>query len=192
MNIQEYTKNVSKTESDYAAAGLFFSSSHIAHDNSVLRRNLRLLHAAIGMSTESSELLAIRDSQNLKEELGDFLWYCGILGGIFILSERDIVNATYDGKTIQEIAEIALDSTKKAVFYGFNDRFSEESYIATMRQMAINGFVAVAFSAMDNGWTLSEIMESNIAKLKARYPNKFSAESAHSRNIDAELRVVGQ
>lgn len=56
---------------------------------SISEQKQRLLHGAIGLSTESGELLdALKkaiyygrelDIQNLKEELGDIFWYLAIL-----------------------------------------------------------------------------------------------------------------
>lgn len=93
----------------------------------------RLLHAGIGMVTESAEFIdAIKkhvfygkplDKVNLKEELGDLLWYI----------------------------EIAMDAL---------------------------------------GTTAEELQRTNIAKLKARYPNKFSLENAENRDLATERAIL--
>ena len=38
----------------------------------------------------------------------------------------------------------------------------------------------------------SEIMSSNIAKLKARYPNKFTQEDALNRDLNVERNILEQ
>ena len=80
MDSKEYIANAKKTES-------------VNYDEIISRlsspRMVRCLHAAMGLSTESGELLdAIKkhvyygaqlDTTNLFEELGDIFWYMAIL-----------------------------------------------------------------------------------------------------------------
>jgi NTP pyrophosphatase (non-canonical NTP hydrolase) len=94
---------------------------------------MRLIHASLGMQTESAEFSdTIKkhifygkplDVTNLKEEIGDMLWYVAI----------------------------ALDSL---------------------------------------GSSFEEVMETNIKKLKARYGEKFSEESAITRNLIVERAIL--
>ena len=93
----------------------------------------RILHAIVGIATESGELmeavhnkLSVQtplDNVNLQEEVGDLNWYEAIL-----------------------IDELGAD------------------------------------------W--DEIRERNIAKLKARYPDKFSSESAINRDVKVERKIL--
>lgn len=90
---------------------------------------IRLLHAGIGMATESGEFLdALKkhlyygkplDLTNLREEIGDLLWY-----------------------------------------------------------------MAIALDELDTDF--DEVMETNINKLRIRYPDKFKASNALERDLDAE------
>jgi NTP pyrophosphatase (non-canonical NTP hydrolase) len=41
-----------------------------------------------------------------------------------------------------------------------------------------------------HGWDLREILDTNIAKLEARYPEKFTEEQAINRNLNAERQVL--
>ncbi len=95
--------------------------------------NLDSLHALIGISTESGELLdafkkhifygkAI-DQANIKEEIGDLMWYVALL-----------CNA--------------------------------------------------------NGFDFYKILETNIEKLKARYPEGFKKEQATDRNLAKEREIL--
>lgn len=43
-----------------------------------------------------------------------------------------------------------------------------------------------------NGWDLEEILETNIAKLQTRYPEKFTEFNATNRNLDKERQVLEQ
>jgi NTP pyrophosphatase (non-canonical NTP hydrolase) len=123
MTTKDYMRGVLRTEAiDYEAI------RHRLSDN----RTLRLLHAVIGIATESGELLtALKahifygkplDIVNLKEELGDKEWY-----------------------------------------------------------------TALAIDALLSDY--EEIMTTNNAKLRKRYPNKFTEEAALNRDIPAELSV---
>jgi NTP pyrophosphatase (non-canonical NTP hydrolase) len=80
VNNEEYIINVLKTESnDY---------EKIKH-RIATRRLVRLLHGAMGLSTEANELLdALKktifygkelDEVNIKEEIGDCLWYIALV-----------------------------------------------------------------------------------------------------------------
>jgi NTP pyrophosphatase (non-canonical NTP hydrolase) len=41
-----------------------------------------------------------------------------------------------------------------------------------------------------NGWDLREILDTNIAKLEARYPEKFTEEQAINRDLDNERQIL--
>lgn len=41
-----------------------------------------------------------------------------------------------------------------------------------------------------NGFDLEDILATNIAKLKARYPEKFTAENAINRDTDTERQIL--
>jgi NTP pyrophosphatase (non-canonical NTP hydrolase) len=96
---------------------------------------VRLLHAAMGLCTEAGEFMDMLkkhilygkplDETNLKEELGDKLWY----------------------------AALALDELKT---------------------------------------TFDAVMETNIKKLRARYPNKFTEKDAMVRNLEKEREILEQ
>ncbi len=93
----------------------------------------QLLHAAIGLATESGEILDVFkksifygkdiDVTNLKEEIGDIFWYVS---------------------RMCEVLDISFE----------------------------------------------EVMRTNIAKLKARYGEKFSEEKAVTRNLEAERAIL--
>lgn len=126
LNTQDYVVNALKTESvDFEKIGERLQD----------QTTIRILHAAMGVSTESNELLDTLkkhifygkplDIVNLGEEAGDLFWYLAILA----------------------------------------DAIGQDSF--------------------------NRIMETNIAKLKARYGAKFSEDAAINRNLDAELKILG-
>lgn len=94
--------------------------------------NIRLLHAGMGMSTEAGEFIDMLkkyfegeglDLVNLKEEVGDSMWYAGVA--------MDVLQTTFN-----------------------------------------------------------EILTTNIAKLRKRYPDKFTEEAAINRDTKAEREIL--
>lgn len=117
-------------------------TSYVAHDSAYPHGNYctkqsnlpwNILHGGIGICTEAGELLdAMKkclfygkdlDLVNLKEELGDLLWYVAVI----------------------------------------------------MRQV---------------GFTFEEVFDVNIAKLRARYPEKFTEYDALNRDLEKEREVL--
>lgn len=92
-----------------------------------------LLHASMGLVTEAGEFQDMLkkhlyygrelDTVNLREEIGDLLWYC-----------------------------------------------------------------AIALNALDTDF--QAVMQTNIDKLKARYPEKFTEEKAENRDLDKERKIL--
>lgn len=124
MDTKEYVQNALVTESDNFEA---------ISQRMGTPENIRLLHAAIGLATESGEIQdqlkkAIfygkpLDKVNLAEELGDVFWYMAIMSDAL-------------------------------------------------------------------GVSFAEIMDKNIAKLKARYGAKFTENAALNRDIPAERKIL--
>lgn len=122
--MKNYIEKAIKTESKD-----FDKISNRLQDKSMIR----LLHAGMGLATESAEFLdALKkaiyygkelDKVNLAEEMGDILWYCAT--------------------TLDEL-----------------------------------------------GVSFEEVMEKNIAKLEARYPEKFTEEKAENRDLKTERDIL--
>jgi NTP pyrophosphatase (non-canonical NTP hydrolase) len=110
-----------------------FTPLFIAGGDQHALRVSQLMHAAMGMVTESGEFIdALKkltiygkpiDKTNLVEEIGDCMWY-----------------------------------------------------------------VALACRALDV--SLEDVMDRNIAKLRKRYPEKFTQEAALNRDLDAERKAL--
>lgn len=163
----------------------------------------RLRHACIGLSTESAELLHHVNAQNLIEELGDLCWYCAITfdacgkapdhpdqtqyyrrGGSILGIERTI-NAI-----IRESGD-ALDSMKKVEFYGrvLNEGMKHSIWTNCERVIGLVDRAARIVTGVANTVTLAHVLDLNIAKLKVRYPEQFTQESALRRDLAAEAKV---
>jgi NTP pyrophosphatase (non-canonical NTP hydrolase) len=92
--------------------------------------NIRLLHGAIGICTESGELMdALKkgiyygkpiDLINIKEEVSDIFWYCGI-----------ILDAL--GVTMDEVLTINIDKLKARYPEKFTEHHAENRDLETER-----------------------------------------------------------
>lgn len=133
MNAQEYQSLAERTEpTDMLSV---WSRLMLANPDGTFAdpRNMRLMHAAFGMQTESGEFTdqlkkhifygKPLDETNLAEELGDQLWY-----------------------------------------------------------------IALACNALDID--MATVMETNIAKLQKRFPDKFTKHHALNRDLDGERAVL--
>jgi len=131
MDSKTYQKSALRTNSpDYDKVG-----GRIKGLESSLNYNksLDLIHASMGLVTEAGEFQdALKkhlyygknlDTVNLKEEIGDILWYC-----------------------------------------------------------------AIALEAL--GTDFESVMQTNIDKLKARYPEKFTEDSANNRDLETERQIL--
>ena len=82
-----------------------------------------------------------------------------------------------------EVAEIA-DVYKKHIAYGRDlDLVNVKEEIGDLMFYVVN-------LCNTHNWDLRDIMKTNIDKLKARYPEKFTNENAINRNLDVERQIL--
>lgn len=84
---------------------------------------------------------------------------------------------------VTEAGEFA-DQWKKALMYG------KEIDLVNLDEELGDFLWYAAIYLEDRGKTFEEIMQQNIAKLKARYPNKFNSHDALNRDLDKERRIL--
>ena len=202
MNAKEYVKNVLITESrDFTKIQERLSDI----------RNIRLIHASAGITSEVAEILELADLSkgmndldriNLMEEMGDILWYVGIAADSLDSVDRIMGPVIHTAKKLEndhdladsltnigialatlsgEFADLAI---KKFCFYG--KPFDAEPLVQIL--INVNAFVDVAL--VEAGFTIEEARERNIAKLKARYGEKFTEAAALERNLEAEREIL--
>ena len=172
---------------------------------------IRLQHAVEGLCTEAGEIMEAWyphrhgggevDLTNLKEELGDSLYYIAI-GASVVCNHEDsglffeevegvLFLPKANGKTGAQIDNLAIDSLalldllKKRKFYP-----RELDFDAVKRLL-----LAVAGNVRNLAWyastTPSDLMEANVRKLcGTRYKTGFSTEAANSRDLDAEREAI--
>lgn len=200
MNPKEYVKNVLVTEArDFTPV----------QQRLMDVKNIRLLHACAGISSELSELIDLyndttdkMDRINLMEELGDILWYVGIASdaldavddiagpfsfvGHLMVRDEDLNGClqSFILNVSAHAGDLVDKAVKKTIFYG--KQVDPQSMIDSLRYIHQN----VKHTLENAGYTLEDARERNIAKLKARYGDKFTEAAALERNLDVERAIL--
>lgn len=189
MNQETYNKLAEKT----------LSSNFYVKEES----QINMLHAAMGIMTEAVELVENYDGSkeydavNVFEELGDTTWYMSIIQReLGFKLEDDYFTKSENGETyfkefgvmycvdLIKAAGTVLDLHKKMAYYG--KPMDEVKYKDAFYKVAKALKVLITLE----GFNVSDIHERNIAKLKARYGEKFSEESALKRDLDKERTIL--
>ena len=77
-----------------------------------------------------------------------------------------------------------LDALKKGIYYG------KPLDPVNIKEECGDLFWYLALICKANGWTFDEIQQQNIAKLKARYPDKFTKDKALTRDLPKERKIL--
>ena len=153
---------------------------------------LDLAHMVLGMNTEIVELgeaIQKSDAVNIQEELSDFLWYfCNyqtFRGYSEFNNEEDnsVENLLGILKLYNSVSELQ-DLIKK--FIAYNKQIDETNEKHLLNQI-YNYILTFAYSYNVN---IEEGLEKNIAKLKARYPEKFDENLAINRDLETERKIL--
>lgn len=154
-----------------------------------------LLHASIGLTSEVVELRnglvgfyrSGTGEKNIREELGDLLWFCA-LGFHAIESnvpfERLESISQNAGPKFKSVLLDALfdassdlaDALKRGVYGTKPDLGVVEGHLSSIA-------LSTLLFGRAWGWSLQDIQDSNIAKLRKRYPEKYSNESAELESM---------
>ena len=191
MNFREYVELAIRTESLWQVIDQNHPQKNI---------NDSLFHSAIWIQTEIWEIfeaLFIRewelDLVNLREEIWDVMWYIAIACKKLNYYDIDF-DYDFDTSIYENYTEIAyklnyesielLDYFKKCLFYNkdFNETIIKERLFSIYKL----GWV---FVKMLDG-NIADICETNIKKLQARYPEKFSTEKALNRDLKTERNIL--
>lgn len=155
-----------------------------------------MLHCAIGISTEISELVEAinkNDIVNIGEEIADQMWYisnlarfinfnlekeCALIKQFTFLEKQEYLN-----NCVIESGNL-LDLFKKSIFY--NKKLDEFLIKIILTRMIINLSSLCGSLNLD----LFKLLDNNINKLRIRFPDKFTQENALERNLDAERKEL--
>jgi len=153
-----------------------------------------LLHGVTGVITELEELLGWNDEVNKKEEVADVFWYIALLDRELELhlevpkNQKSYSQVTNDTLIIQSFktSSILLDFLKKKMFY--NKSIDMNIFSNQTRNL----FQSMCIFCYINDINIESILDTNIAKLKARYGDKFTSEMAINRNLEKERTILEQ
>ena len=165
----------------------------------------RLDHGIVGLMSEIFELnhaIVKEDKVNILEELGDMLWYTALMVNA-LFPDKDVINdgslGQPDPSTIAEFStgdmlgisvaianliSLMADWYKKVTFYKLD--INKESMVRWIETM----LGLINFLIYTNGSTSSQVMKTNIDKLKARYEGGFSKEKVQERDLDKERKIL--
>jgi len=139
----------------------------------------RLLHATLGIVTELMEYEDAVDDNNALEELGDIYWYVAIAADELGLTFDELKEQSPSSVFYHEIVGGLCDVMKRSCFYGVHTdipRFTK--YIGMLLHW-------LDWACKMNDTTPEERMTANIAKLRKRFPEKFTTQDAVERRDQA-------
>jgi NTP pyrophosphatase (non-canonical NTP hydrolase) len=93
-------------------------------------------------------------------------------------------NILHGAMGISTEANEILDAVKKSLFYG------KPFDLINLQEEIGDCFWYLAVLAKEAGMSFEDIMKQNIAKLKARYPEKFTEHAALNRDLNRERKVL--
>ena len=151
-----------------------------------------LLHGVIGIITELDELIDWNDEVNKKEEVADVFWYLALLDRElnlninpedFSQSFSQLSNNALIMKSFRT-SNLLLDLLKKKLYY------NKSIDLQNFSDKVIEIFEIMEIFCHHNQIDLSDIMNTNILKLKSRYGDKFTSDRAIHRNLDKEREIL--
>ena len=172
---------------------------------------MRMLHGALGLASEVGELLEWRakghgHKNRELEEIGDMLWYASILMDVFGWEwnsewfHNSAITAKFMGRGPEHFCKVVnvyelvdnltfsissiCDVVKKSVFCG-RDTVSDD----VRTHLKVLCYCLGAYTRW-HGTDIETVMATNIAKLKNRYPYKYSDELSRNRDLKAEERIL--
>lgn len=154
-----------------------------------LAKRLDELHCVIGFVTEAAEFwqgFFKEDEVNMQEELGDLLWYMANLENLRDLPMRQLQDRLIVDSTMSltELCDELLDVYKKRIFYNTDKHDAKiNHFIGAIKACVIEICIEYKFD-------VPKMLENNIDKLRARYPEKFTTEDADNRDLSKERKIL--
>lgn len=169
-------------------------------------RRIRLLHAALGVTSEAKELLEATDLVNAREEVCDLFWFVAegltALGRDFqSLEDYQQAAANYRPEHQDPHIDIVIAAGRvadhvKAVVFGNRLLFKNElgsPVIPADDQLAKDFFwlmVSLFEICRILGVGPEKLLAANIEKLKVRYPERYTDRHFAERNYAQERQVL--
>lgn len=162
----------------------------------------RIQHALIGLTTEVSELLdSIRnnvDIVNLQEELGDLWWYTAILVDecgtpVDEVHGHGVFNNMDTSLMFREIEYLVIlvgdwfDIVKRRTYYNAPSDHPRSTFERIDPKKLVAALCRLSFYS---GIRVKDIWETNIQKLRTRYPDQFTTHCAIHRDEANERQAL--
>ena len=157
----------------------------------------QVLHSLLGLSTELEELrgaLDLLDMPNIIEEIGDMLWYVHILYDVYGFSYPEpshpevklssVLSVSHCVTSLSEFIADMMDLYKRHIFY------NQELDVDELENMVDAVVYYLEILSYRSAGSMSEVMEKNIEKLAARYPEGFSDYHAVNRDLNKEREIL--
>jgi|11_taG_2_1085331.scaffolds.fasta_scaffold00158_44 NTP pyrophosphatase (non-canonical NTP hydrolase) len=171
--------------------------------------NVNKLHALLGIITEIQELedaINNNDLPNIKEEIGDIFWFLSLLGysdkiekqGEFFNSYFDYwmsytqdlewkgISPEHSIKRLYRIVIILLDKFKSQIIYNKYD----DNALCLGDIGIVDSIAELQYLLKYYNFNIEEVLQTNIDKLKTRFPDKFTEDKAQNRDLQKERGVL--
>lgn len=149
---------------------------------------MNLIHMTLGIHSEYDELFTAiqnQDKVNVGEEIADHFWYiagfCTFKGwSLYGMMSFELENKL----TLAQATSILQDLVKKELIYG---KITGEKPVYEVLFKIADCLVSIA-----NDWDIKieDILDTNIAKLKVRYPDKYTDDKAINRDLLSERKEL--
>lgn len=159
-------------------------------DKKLTDENQNIIHYVLGMCGEffseilTDDVMSVSDRNNAVKELGDFMWYyacyCNSKNVIPTLIESK--SSRFLPNTIGEIAEYE----KKRIFY---EREENQPLVEDLINLVYTQFTKLLGTL---NITNEEVYQTNINKLKARYPDGFSVKHAEAKLDETKIAEIDE
>lgn len=156
------------------------TASHIK-DGSV---DNNILHAAIGIVGEVCGYRIATTFVNRHEELSDICWYIALFADALkftIVFSTIEPNKDASTETLEAHAHSLLNNVKRA--FAYNKTIPDSVYLDGLCHILadVKGLCRINFD---------KLLNSNIEKLRVRYPDKYSDICAEDRDLEAEYDLL--
>jgi NTP pyrophosphatase (non-canonical NTP hydrolase) len=153
----------------------------------------------MGIITETAELVDVLKKQlaygkdidwvNVKEEIGDIFWY---MANWCVFNDKefeDIIILNEDYLSEQSDDDTLYSLLKDILLCVLNHNLYEEFPLGDIEFVAMN---LVDLVQKFTSFTLEEILQTNIDKLSARFPEGFTQYHALNRDLETERSILEQ
>lgn len=157
---------------------------------------LNLSHMVLGIGSETEEMvkaMVTNDSVGIQEEIIDQFWYIGNYCTLrnYNLNQLFEDRGSFLQEPWEEQADVFLvqfsklqDYIKKFIAYGKEIDVALEQNALKAILNSLDQFLLMFDLDLEQG------LQNNIDKLRIRFPDKFDAENALNRNLDAERKEL--